>query len=789
MRRGPRVVRSVAGFGLAVFGLAVFLGAALYASTARASSLDASGHLVFDKDALLTEGFESFGGAQAQGASWLAWNIVDSALAATPVTMADWVASTGRGGGSGTVALPSALEGGHALELAVGKNVAFALVDPSFFKTLTSKRIEVTFWGFSMGAEPELDIVYPGTFEPVGPQGFANVIAIRTGRETSDGWAEYSTGPVDGLFFGDTAIATILLTARFPSDDGIVPLDSYNLLPPDGEQILDPGGYALADAIEVVPASGAPMPPTACTQATVATACGPLGECSFGRCVEGAAVWGPVPETPQYRMDLVNRWAFVAEHLGGDRKAASNAPGIFSNVAVSALASATTAPAFYGGLNTLVNQLHDGHTGLGVSPSDATQFYEAVTSSSAYSSLLDLCFGLAENDLPGADGELVYAVFWLAPESAVGSAQGGTLVPGDMLTEIDGMSPDAWLDTVGPRFREKLPNDPSSDPTGRALLLAPMIAKYASTATFSSCTATGSCTNKNVAVGDIAYAILTGTGYGSATTDSRLCSGRFRDPVSTWTLLDDEGTHDVPVTQSTGGISIVEFDGFEAAYDSSEPSNPYHAWVNPMNDALTSGQNILFDARLGHGGLFSLGAYLVHEIRGTASPYFTFAVPRGTWDEIDPAWLFDASLATCVETNDNGDDLCGWTGNQMDEATLANPPAGNVKVAWLNSRDVSMNDIVPRDLLGGPSFRVFGPLPTTGAYGEISEVPPIDPSWLPGSIQVLDMRFGSSYETAISAPWASGTGVPPDQVVVQKMSDLLLGTDTMLAAAEAWLAP
>jgi hypothetical protein len=59
-------------------------------------------------------------------------------------------------------------------------------------------------------------------------------------------------------------------------------------------------------------------------------------------------------------------------------------------------------------------------------------------------------------------------------------------------------------------------------------------------------------------------------------------------------------------------------------------------------------------------------------------------------------------------------------------------------------------------------------------------------AWVDG-IQVLDTRFGSSFATAGAAPWASGTGVSPDQVVLQKVSDILAGTDTVLTAARAWL--
>ncbi len=640
-----------------------------------------------------------------------------------------------------------------------------------------------------MGAEPELDVIYPSSNEPFGPTGFGRVVAVRTGRETSDGWAEYSTGPVDGRVFGSAPVGAIVLTARFATQAGTFALDDVDLDPSlKLDTIQDPAAYALIDAVEVEPVPGSPMPVTQCTQATAPTACGPLGECTFGHCVDGAFVWGAVPQAADHRADLVNRWAFIAQHIGADRNATANASTIFTAAAVTAVAGATTPPAFYGRLNTLVNSVRDAHTGLGVSPSSGTGFPEALLPDNAYSGRLDLCFGLAKDDLPGGTGAPVYAVFWIAPNSAVGTALGGTLAAGDMLTQVDGLTPDAWLDAVGPRFRDTLPNDPTSEPAGRALLLATALGRYATTAVFSSCTAAGTCMTKTVQVADISYGQTKGTGNPSATTESRLCSGRFTDSVETWGPANDEAANDTPLGETAGSVSTVEFNGFEAALDSTDPGNPYHAWITPMLLALTSGQNVLFDARLGHGGNFGLGSFLAHQIRAQSAPYFAFAMPRGTWDDADPSWLFDPSLATCADGDWWDPDLCGWTGGQMDEATLSAPAAGAAKIAWINGSDVSMNDIVPRDILGAPNVRIFGPHPTSGAYGEISDVPPIVGGWYPGSIQTLDMRFGSSFATAVVAPWASGTGVPPDQVVLQNVSDILAGTDTVLAAAMAWLA-
>jgi hypothetical protein len=743
---------------------------------AHASTLDANGNFVFAPNALLTLGFESIAEGEAAGGSWLAWG----SGAPTALSIGGPGHWTVDAGSSGVVSTARAIQGSSALELVAGPQVAFALVDSAFFARLSTMRVQVSFWGLSMGAEPELDVVYPSGAEPVGPDGFGRIVAIRTGRETSDGWAEYSTGPIDGQIFGNDPIGAILLAARFSTTDGDFVLGSTA-----GFSVAsEPNAFALVDGVEIAPADGAPMPTTPCTEADFTSTCGSLGECAYGVCVDGALVWGAVPQAADHRSDLVNRWAFLTQHLTGNRAEAATATSVFSPAAISALSSATAPAAFYGGLNTTVNSLHDGHTSLGFGPSGGTAFYEALGSFESDSGLLDVCFGLATDDLPGGTLAPTYAIFWTAPESPVA----GTLAPGDMLTAVDGLSPDAWLDAVGPRYRGELTDDPTSEPAGRALLLAAALAKYATTAVFSSCTADGECTTKTIPVGSIAFQKTAGTGFGATTTSSRICTGRFTDAVSTWGADDDFDEDDVPEFETVAGITSVEFNGFDSPVEAANAANPYTAWTTPISQAVASAQSLLFDVRLGHGGNFEMGTFLVHLLRGTASPFFALALPRGSWDTADPSWLFDPSFATCEAANYVAPDLCGWTGGLIDGPTGTGLAAA-VKVAWVNGNDLSMNDIAPHDLLGMPNFRIFGPHPTNGGYGARSDLPPLVAGWSSGSLPAQDSRFGSSFDTAIAAPWASGTGVPPDEVVLQTISDALAGRDTVLAAARAWLDP
>jgi hypothetical protein len=758
-------------------GWAAWTAAMTGVGEARASSIDASGHLVYADGALLTFGFESLPDAQAVGASWLTWAGGTTVnLAGAEVTSTDWAGSLVTG--------TDALEGKYALRLSASSGyVGLGLLDTTLFKKVDGQRIVVSMWGRSHGAEPELDIVYPSLDEAIRPTGFGHIVAIRTGNETSDGWAEYSTGPIDGSLWGDD-IAAIILTARYTTPKDTLPLDSPELFPGSGgPAFLDATGYALVDAVEVDAASGAPMTPSSCTQANVQTVCGDLGECMFGHCVDGTIPWGPVPQAADHRRDLAQRWEFITEHLGADRLSASQAPSVFTPSALAEIEAATTPRAFFGAQSALVGGVRDAHTRMGEPPSSYTVFHPYVDPFyPEYSGVLDLCLGLAEDDLPGGSGADVYAVFWVSPTGMLA----GMLNPGAQLVQVDGMSPDDWMDSIEARFRPELPNDPSSEPSGRALIFGSAMSKFAEFAVFSTCTAEGVCTQQTINVGQMTYDRLNGIQYKGTTENSRPCTARLVNAVSSWTPADDDPAYDVPLYETVGAITSIQVDGFQGYYDSSA-SNPWHDWEDAFTSAFAAGTNVLIDFRQGHGGKFVLGDFLAHDIRGTGDPYAAFGVPRGDLDSIDPSWLFDPSLAACVSSPSDGADLCGWTGGDIDESTLASPPFGGVKIAWVDSDDLSMNDITPKKIQGLPNVRIFGPHPTTGAYGEISYLPPILGPWGVGSTQVLDFRYGSTLPLAMGASWSSGVGVPPDQIVTQKLSDLLAGQDTLLAAAETWL--
>ena len=82
---------------------------------------------------------------------------------------------------------------------------------------------------------------------------------------------------------------------------------------------------------------------------------------------------------------------------------------------------------------------------------------------------------------------------------------------------------------------------------------------------------------------------------------------------------------------------------------------------------------------------------------------------------------------------------------------------------------------------------MFGPHPTSGAFGAVGSLPGVWTNWSGGSIQIQDSRFGSDMTEASNARWESGHGVAPDTVVTQKLSDAIVGVDTIVTVATAWL--
>jgi hypothetical protein len=648
-----------------------------------------------------------------------------------------------------TTAAEDAVEGGHALRLGADGS-GLAVLDAPLFAELASGRFEITFWARADGTAPQLQVFYASdpaaALDTLTP--FAIVRGARTGRETSDGWAEYSTGPLDGQVWG-------------------VPVGGILLLPSYYAEATD---SFLVDALEVRRVDGKPVAPVACNAQTVSTVCGAEGDCMYGRCVPSSVTWGALP-TAAHRREIAERWITFGTRLIGDRNAALNGTRVLEPGARLLAETASSSRQFFGGLNRFVNLLRDNHTSFG-SPSNPTSFAPQVRDGS--SSVLGACFGVVDKDLLG--GGLGYAVF----RSTASPTTGVPLMRGDVLFAIDGRDPKEWVDEVWPQVATTLPNDPASDWGPSANSLSRLITTRANTVSILRCSSASDCSGAarqtlTIDVAAAAYRAVMGD-VAEGVSRSFSCSQRFLDSVS---VAPKGGNGEDPVATSTGtiGETRVQFDGFVGQ----------SRWQASMKGVFANHpERVIMDARMGHGGYYTTVEYLFHLLRGTSEPMGVLSMGRGTYDLQDPPWLLQR-LGTCA--GNRGDLWACFQGNANGfYAKEAAPTGGATRIAWLNTYDVSANDFMPKLLKGRSGFQIFAPHPTSGAFGAISSLPSLWSGWSGGSLQVQDARFSTSLTGAGDARWESGHGVPPDVLVVEKLSDALAGVDTIVEAATQWLA-
>ncbi len=722
----------------------------LSTAEARASDLGSDGRLHFAPDALFTVDFED---ATTLGPELRLLTLPRGAKtfsydAVSPDTLPAFLVTS-----------DDALEGHSSLHWTASNGIGLAIIDSATFNMVAGKRLSVSFWGRSEGMEPYLAVTYGNEVDLATTKEFAwaRIPAIRTGRETSDGWVEFSTGAIDGTVL-ERPIHDLILSARVP-----VTADTALLLNSAAPHATD---AITIDAVEIRPADGTPST-AVCTAENLDSSCGPAGECMYGRCVDGAVTWHPVPPLPM-QQEIVTRVAQWATHFLGDRHAAAALTGAWTTTTL-ALASADATPrSFWGGLNQQVVAIRDSHTHFGA-PYGGISTPFALRPSSA-SGPLDVCFGPTTNDL--GDGKLAYVV-WALGKGAVAGLQ-----VGDLVTQIDGMDPKAWAEMVMPRFLGSLPVDPDADWGPSARDLATLIAVHASTLTVTRCTAAGVCTAQPAI--DVPSASLAALENGVYATGTLTCGPRFTDlvPGPRYDASGGELLLSAALDDHTVGI---EFDGFTPTSTTAWEASVDAAFVAPHD-------NMIVDAREGFGGDNNLGDYLFQQFRGTDSPSVLALAARGTFSDPNDPSLFGFDWAPCASSKTKT-----WRCSTADifiyQTINAAPPGAASKVAWLDTDDISNNDMVPRLLQGRPSLSIFGPIPSYGALGSDVEIPPLMPNWRSGTIAASDGRYGASISAAEATLMCqSGIGVQPDVVVTQKLSDVLAGTDTIVAAAKAWLA-
>ncbi|MBI2388684.1 MAG: hypothetical protein HYV09_03620 [Deltaproteobacteria bacterium] len=613
-----------------------------------------------------------------------------------------------------------------------------------------SKRFELRLWAKAEGATPYLTVGW-STKAPFDDD-LASVVAVRTGRETSDGWVELTTGTIDASIWD-------------------VPLSGVHIAL--SSRASKTASFAVA-ALEIVPVGGSGVEPRACTQATVDEACGPEGDCQYGRCVPGYAAWGPLPPR-EHREELVRRWIHLATRIQGDRKAAVNAKALVSEGPALAWYAVGARP-FFAGLKRLVNQLRDQHTSFG-SPNAALLYPVAHGGGSATTGA---CFGVGRHDLlaePGKKGALGYIVY----RANKTPPNGVILERGDALTAIDGEPPVEWVRRVWGGLAGSLPNDPGSDLGWSAQGLSWLLEKRASTIEITRCLSDARCDGAyrqvlTVPVGEPIFQKIRGTGSIGPLTNYFWCDVRFQHALDKF-APNVRGENTVSGQIVRGDVLAIHFDGTYGV-DKWTPS------MLALFPAEAPPKKVLFDTRQGNGGYGFNAETVVDLIRPRTQPIANLTLPVGSWEGAEAATLIKASQ-TCIDMPGSSY-ACGFADAYSNAD--ADAIAKDARVAFLNVADVSANDFLARLVKGRANLKIYGPGPTSGAFGSVSSLPGFLFGWGGGSIQMQDALFGPSFASLGSSGWESGVGVPPDVIVAQRMSDAIRDRDTMVEAAHAWLA-
>lgn len=707
--------------------LAVAFAVLLASPLASAAELDASGTLR-SQHALL--GFDD--------AAMSEWGVLATSWKGNP-----WEAQLVTAPPSGLPRIDG-LDGDSAVR--VGGDVTGVLIPGSAILARGGKRFELRFWARSYGATPYLNAGY-SVRKPFGDE-LVRVIAIKTGRQTSDGWDEYTTGTIDASIW-EVPLSGVLI-AMSPW----APAKTT--------------GFAI-DALEVVPVGGSGVEPKACTQANVDSVCGPEGDCQYGHCIPGYAAWGPLPPRA-HREELVARWIHLATRLQGDRNAMENAKDLIKDGPPLAWYATSSRP-FFAGVKRLFNALRDQHTHFG-SPNASLFFPIDYGGGSATTGA---CFGPGKHDL--LTGDLGYIVF----KANDTPPNGVVLKRGDALTAIDGEPPLTWVKRVWGGLSGSLPNDPGADLGWSAQGLSWLLEKRASTIQITRCLSATNCSGTNkvvmeVPVGEPLYQRIRGTGSIGPLPGYFWCDIHFKYALDKF-APDVRGENKVSGQIVRGDVLSIHFDG-TVGQEKWSPS------MRALFDPAKPPTKVLFDTRQGNGGYGFNSETVVDLLRPRSQPIAQVLLPIGSWEGSSKSTLLDLA-SPCIE-NPGSSYVCGFA--DVYSTKVEAPIAENARVAFLNTADVSANDFLAKLVKGRKNLKIYGPGPTSGAYGSVSGVPAFLVGWGGGSMQMQDSLFASDFASLNDAPFESGKGVPPDVLAAERMSDAILDRDTMVEAAFSWLA-
>lgn len=628
-------------------------------------------------------------------------------------------------------------------------------LDQDVFAEFEGRRVEIRFWYKPQGTSVTADITWfvgdsSGQLIRGEPSFFVHRMGQLsfqpTGRQRDDGWRELSSGEFD-YAMGQSLMPAMLTFRDINGGDGI-----------SGQVARDPDARVLVDAITFHDLGPALVPDAACSATTEVMDCGDHGICSFGKCVDAASYLGSAPADDEVRQAYLDRRRFEVEAFNGVRLAQLN-----SDTFLAAMDDADDANprVFWPSLARAFNALVDGH---GTVPSAST-VPEVSPGACAYRGDIDLM--LDTQGQPQGEGLLVYEVF-----EEVGFTL--DLRPGDVITSIDGLAPKEFLEALE-RFVAY-----GGDPSARDTILMPELLRWAAQTgapfTVQRCEQPQGCTPQEVTEFTVSTAFHLGEPLWRGEVPSwrfstKLCDFRFH-------RLDDateERTYGFAGYTTIDGSSVILFNGFPRP----DTGDGQSGWLVTLSEVLnTSPTKILFDQRWGTGGSPAALTEL-HELllRASDPDLFGETIPPSSPE----VTLEDREkLRRCSR-------FCGLYAEFRDTPTT-DGPASEARIAYLNGYDVSANDFFAARLAARPGrTRSFGPARTFGAFGFACQLPPHLPGERGVGYQCTDTLFFEAGVDEEAAIFSSGTGVPSDELILQRQSDALLGVDTARAAALQWL--
>lgn len=699
---------------------------AMCPSVAAASTFDAkAGTLKLESSLLLGASLDSAAGLSGMPATVFAVERRSgyaSLTTSTETLDAKWFAAE-----------TDAIEGRGALRVA--GNRALLLGDEASLAPAAGHRIEITAFVRAGGALPELRALYAR--KPLDAQTavfpIGQVVAVRTGRATSDGWIELSTGPIDGTV-ANAALRGLLLVGAGDSPDG---------------------ASFLVDAVEIHSVPGPLLSAGECYLAHEATQCQKGAVCTEGLCIDSAVVYGALPPVDT-RKDIVARTTSYLTRFQDDRHASAAAASGFAKEMPAVAASADTPAAFFRPYSASIGRVRGAHTG-GPSPDPWARLSAGATSLVRRSgSELAACFGIVEKDLAGGGrGYGVYATTASSP-----------LHVGDVIDTVDGEPVDAWLARVAAE-RGMLAADPDSDRAYLASSLHAIVMRYGRDLGIKRCSAADACETVTIPLAPLRKAA------GTTPIEALVCSPRFKLAVNVPSGT-DAGAYEAAIAETSN-------DGIMNLHTNGEPLSDAH-WVSTVKSAFEGATDrLIVDKRRGDGGGGdALEAWASYMRRG--SGYGLFTVSRVDHARIDGAPGFLDQVLGC-----SGSSFMGKCILATFESYPAKAGALPTKVAWLNVLDGSASDMATYFAKGAAGVRIFAPNRTLGLFGGLGIMGAFLPGWSGGYVQIGDTREGATPAERRAGAFRSGRGIDPDEIVVQTQSDLLAGKDTMLERARTWL--